>query len=290
MTRLLIFLTFTLTSCFTYAEDVDRVIMWDRNYDKAYLLEIIQTALLQSEPEYGDFEIKRSVHLEQGRVFADLDAGTLVNVAIAATSITREQQHSPIYFPVDRGLLGFRICLVSDGKINFDGINVLKDFSKRNILLGVGTHWPDKQVYESNGLRVVSSPLYQNLFEMLEIGRFDCLPRSISELDMELEQQSAQSFVADSSIALVYPNADFIFVSKGETRIKARLQSGLNKALENGAFQRLFTKYYGEILAKYDFYNRKLLILENPNLSPQAHKAINRYGVASFLSADGSTQ
>lgn len=290
MRRLYFALLLFLLSVPATAEDADRVILWDRNYDKAYLLDVIHMALRLSQKEFGKFEIVRSVPLEQGRVFADLDIGGLVNVAIAAASLEREKQHQPIYIPVDRGLLGFRVCLINNGKINFNGINVLKDFSKRNIMLGVGTHWPDKQVYESNGLRVLSSPLYQNLFEMLEKDRFDCLPRSISELDMELEQHAGQNFAAEPSLALIYPNADFVFVSKKEGRIETRLELGLNKALESGEFQSLFQKYYQGIMTKHNFYNRKLLILENNNLSQAAQKAINQYGVASFLTANSLAQ
>lgn len=283
MNRCFIGILFILLSLSLHAEEIDNVRVWNRNYEKAYHLDILRLALKLSEPEYGDYTIDSSPPLEQGRVFAELDSSKMVNVVIAGISKERESQHTPIFIPIDKGLLGFRICLVKNSRLSFKGINVLKDFSKRNISLGVGTHWPDKQIYESNGLRVQSTPLYENLFEMLEKNRFDCLPRSISELDMEIQNHPSQSFSAEPDIALVYSNADFIYVSKTHQKLKDRLELGINRAMTTGEFNTLFTRYYGDILLKYNFYNRKLLILENPNLSNRAKSAINKYGIATFL-------
>lgn len=283
MNRITIFILIFVFAPVSQAEQLDSIKLWNRNYEKSYLLEVVELALTLTEAEYGKFEIAPSVALEQGRVFAELNTGTLVSLAITGINKEREAKFNPILIPVDKGLLGFRICLVNNSRISFLNINVLKDFARQNIVLGVGAHWPDKQIYEANGLRVLSSPLYENLFEMLEKRRFDCLPRSISELDYEIKAHDKHNFSAEREIALVYPNADFIYVSQATPRLRERLKSGITRAIESGEFSLLFNRYYADVMQKFNFYGRKLLILENPNLSPEARQAINRYGIASFL-------
>lgn len=285
MNRYLLALFAIFISTSSLAKTPNSVRVWNRNFDKSFHLEVIKMALELSRSKYGDYSIESSPPMEQGRVFTELGSGALVNVVIAGISKVREQDYHPILIPLDKGLLGFRICLVNNTRVSFEDVHTLKDFSKRDILIGVGTHWPDRQIYEANGLKVLSTPLYENLFDMLEKRRFDCLPRSVNELDVEIKAHLSQNFIAEESIALIYPSADFMFVSKAHPRLKERMAFGIKKAFDTGEFSRLFERYYSEILQKYNFYNRKLLILENPLLSIEAQKAINQYGIATFLNS-----
>lgn len=86
----------------------------------------------------------------------------------------------------------------------------------------------------------------------------------------------------EQHIALLYPNADFIFVANSEKRLKQRLEKGIKIAMENGDFDTYFDKHYMTVLQKYNFFNRKLLFLKNKDISEQALRAINVYGLASF--------
>ena len=45
----------------------------------------------------------------------------------------------------------------------------------------------------------------------------------------------------------------------------------------------IFEEHYGELLEGHNFYDRKLIILNNPDVSDAALEAINKYGVASFF-------
>lgn len=260
----------------------DKIVLWKRNYDKPSLYAIVDLAAKLSEPEFGEYEIVPSIKLVQGRAFVSLPEGELLNVVIAAISSDREQQGLPIYVPLDRGILGLRVCLQNASSNDLTNIRDIQDFKQQNITIGIGSHWPDRGILERNGLKVAHSPVYEQLFYMLEKHRFECFLRSLNEVQDELVQFSNFNLKIESSLGIVYPQADFAFVSVKHPRIHQRLVLGLQRALENGAFYDHFEHFYGEILKDMDLYERKLLILENTDLSIQARDAINEYGLVSF--------
>ncbi len=260
----------------------DKIILWKRNYEKAAIHEVIELAARLSEDQYGPYEIVQSIDIVQGRAFAALPEGEMVNVIVAAISSEREQVGLPIYVPLDRGLLGFRVCLQNSEGQPIEGIKDAQDLNLQQVLIGVGSHWPDRDILETNGLRVAHSPVYEQLFSMLDKGRFQCFLRSMHEVDGELSRFQDLQLKIEPNIAIVYPQADFAFVSIKHPRIRARLALGLQKAIETGAFNEHFEKHYADTLKRHQLYDRKLILLENPDLSLEAVDAINQYGVASF--------
>ncbi|PRO71639.1 MAG: hypothetical protein CBB67_021815 [Alteromonadaceae bacterium TMED7] len=260
----------------------DDIVVWHRTYEKIALIDIIEMAAKLSEPEFGPYTIRPSRVIEQGRAFISLAEGELLNVMVAGISSERERLGLPIYVPLDRGLLGFRVCLQNKTARSLKKITSLTDFMNNRIVVGVGSHWPDREILEYNGLKVMHSPVYEQLFPMLHKGRFDCFLRSMHEVDQELVTYQEYELQVDKYISIIYPQADFAFVSVNHPRIHKRLQLGLKKAIAQGLFSEHFEKYYAATLKEHNLYGRKLIILENPDLSIEAFDAINEYGLASF--------
>lgn len=277
-------LLFCLFSTFsTAAWAKDEFVLWKRNFDRPELFEIIQLAAELTREEYGDYQITSSAEFEQGRAFFYLGEGEHLNVVVGGMDREREEKHLPVYIPVDRGLLGFRLCLTTPDKFtNFKEVLTLDDFRDSNLSIGVGSHWPDRKILNKNELLSINVPVYQHLFDMLEVGRFDCFLRSISEVDAELQVVQDRGIEAESELAFVYPAADFLFVSKKSPRLQERLEKGLIQAVASGQFQEYFEKYHSDKLMKHHFFTRRFLFLSNRELSEKAKQAINRYGVASF--------
>jgi hypothetical protein len=275
---------YLLIACWTWqVSALDKIIMWDKNFDHPALKELVTLAADLTVEEYGAYQIERSIEMEQGRAFVSLAQSQSINLATAAISRERENTTLPIYFPLTRGLLGFRLCLVKKQNIAlFENINTTRDFRSNRLLLGVGAHWPDKTVIEQNQLQAVSNPVHAQLYDMLNMDRFDCFPRGIAEIAYELEKYPTDDVVVEDNIALIYPNAHFMFISPTHVRLKERLETGLMLAKQNGDYKRYFDKHYLVLLKKHGFYSRKLLFLTNPDLSPKARKAINQFGIASF--------
>lgn len=233
---------------------------------------------------HGELRFITSQEMEQERAFAELSKGN-IDVIIAAPDTNRETESKVIYVPIDRGLLGFRLCLVNKSAPLFDKINTPQDFISNKYSVGLGSHWPDRLIYETNGLKVVHSPIYEQLFPMLRSKRFHCFSRSISEIDDELAKFQDYDITSDEKVVFIYPNADFIFVNPNKPELYAQLNDGVRAALENRSFHSIFDQHFANTLLEHGIYERKLLILENKQISDTALQAINDFGIASFVRA-----
>jgi hypothetical protein len=100
------------------------------------------------------------------------------------------------------------------------------------------------------------------------------------EIDDEL--LAHKEFRAEKRLAFIYPFADILYIRKGAEKLHEALEHGLMLAIKDRSYFELFDHYYSDSLQKYEFYFRKILVLDNKRISPQAREAINRYGIASF--------
>jgi hypothetical protein len=104
---------------------------------------------------------------------------------------------------------------------------------------------------------------YASLFHMLENERLDYFPRSVTEIWAELDVFQSRLMV-EPGIVLRYPTAIYFFVRKGNTQLAADITAGLEKMIADGAFEKLFQQYHGEMIAKSGLRERRILDLKNP--------------------------
>src|SRR5690606_23931560 len=111
-----------------------------------------------------------SVTATQQRVFEELASGRF-DIYWAATRPDLERDYTPIRFPIMKGLLGHRIMIIHpDRQLNFNRVQSLADL--QSLVLGQGVGWPDVTILRSNGLDVITTSKYQNLFYMADGQRF----------------------------------------------------------------------------------------------------------------------
>jgi ABC-type amino acid transport substrate-binding protein len=267
------------TQC-AFATDI---VVWKRNFDAPYMHAALSNILALSEDKYGRASLTSSAEIEQGRAFANMATNKGIDIFVGGIDAEREATASPIYFPIDRGLLGFRLCLMHEQKKSFNDIKTLEELRARKVLFGMGTHWPDKNTFESQGFETVTSPRYESLFSMLINDRFDCFLRSLAEIGAELEQRPKMPLKIEENLVFIYPSAEFLFVSNMNPELKERLNYGFERAIENGSFFDIFKAHYQQTMQSHNVYSRKLLIMENNDVSARALKSINQYGLASFV-------
>ena len=128
---------------------------------------------------------------------------------------------------------------------------------------------------------MIHSPVYEHLFQMLKANRFECLPRSINEIDLEISQHKRHLMI-EPHIAFVYPQSDFLILNKKNKKLIARLEAGIERMRSDGSLQALFDKHYSHLLKKHKLFSRKVIFLESHMLSKDAMSAINEKGVMSF--------
>jgi hypothetical protein len=109
----------------------------------------------------------------------------------------------------------------------------------KQMTAGFGTHWTDINILKSNGINVVSTPIYRSLFKMVRFNRFDYIPRGIPEASIEFSKLNENLFI-ENIIGLYYPFYVCFFVSKQKPELAKRIEKGLNELIEDGSFQSLF--------------------------------------------------
>jgi len=70
-------------------------------------------------------------------------------------------------------------------------------------------------------------------------------------------------------VLLIYPTADYYFVNKQNTELAENLRQGLELALADGSFGRLFAAHFGPAIRRAQLDKRVLIELTNPLLPPQ---------------------
>jgi len=247
-------------------------VLWYRNYDSPAIRALVELALKKT-PEYGDFRIIRSEELSQGRVLRELTDGQsrLVDIANVATSAEREEFLTAIPFPVDGGLLGFRVCVVLPESLpKFEGIKNLDDLRASQIWIGQGSHWPDTPVLEANGIPVVTHSRYEILFGMLRNNRFDCFARGVSEVLYDLEMEQDPNLVIEPNLLIAYPMPSYLFVGPHDQETAHRLQLGIERAIHDGSFSEFLRAYYARAVKDLNLDTRTVIALENPFLSEES--------------------
>ena len=259
----------------------EKITIWQRNFEDPFLKASVVDYLNATIVESGEYQLVSSEKMEQSKAFEQLALGN-IDIVIASINMQRETDFLPVLVPLDRGLAGFRICLVHQQAESFENALSAGSAVNNSLVIGVGNQWPDKAIYEQNDFKTVGHDEYLALFDMLENKAFDCFSRSMQEVDAELEMLGDRPIKKDDELVFIYPNGAFIFVNKDNNALHQRLSRGANFSIESRRYFELFDKHYLDILNANDFYFRKLVVMKNRDLSPQALDSISQYGLASF--------
>lgn len=208
--------------------------------------------------------------MTQTRVTEQLQAGRL-DVMWLASSQEAEDTLLPIRFPLLKGLLGYRVNIINpNNQAKFFAVRTMEDL--KALTFGQGYGWPDVQTLSSNGLQVVVTSKYENLFHMVEGGRFDGFPRGVLEPWVELRSRQELGLTVDTNVLLIYRLPFYLFVSPNRPELAQQLHEGFERALSNGNFDRYF---YGHEMIKSALERAKLqdrqavFHLNNPTLSKE---------------------
>lgn len=232
-----------------------------------YAAKMIKLALERVDTKY-DLQVVPG-DLTQVRMVEDTLNGSL-DIIWAGTSKDLEEQLEMVRIPLYKGLLGHRLLIIRKGdQAKFDKVKNLEDL--RKIPLGQGTAWADTKILEANGLNIVKTMKYKNLFFMLDGGRFDGFPRAVFEPFSEVEQRPQLDLTVEKRLMLVYKLDFFIFVNKSNKKLARDLELGLNRAIEDGSFDKVFmsSPSVQEAITKGDLKNRIVIPLVNPLITNQ---------------------
>ncbi len=235
----------------------------------AYHYELLDAVLKRTVARYGPYVMEpytEPISSERGR--EEALRGELINVYFSDVGHrVIDEGMIPIPYPVDKGLLGYRICLiVAREQAKIDRIQTLEQL--RSLTVGQGRGWGDVKIYEHNRIPIDSTSSYDSLFAMLARGRFDLFPRGATEVQREMAAYGPRhpELAIDRHLVIRYPFPQFFYVSKSAPHLAARLKDGFEQMIRDGSFDALFNSYFGQELRELGLDRRAIIDLENPFL------------------------
>ena len=267
LASILLLLLASFTQLALGAGDSAEVVLWNRNYDTAPVDKILELALAKTRDLYPEVTVVRSEPMEQNEALRELRPGGRLDVMSTAANEATADTAISIRFPVLRGLLGVRVCLIRKGdQERFSSIATPYDFVSEPLKICQGAHWPDVDVLRRNGFHTVTRERYRDLFTGLLTGDCDCILRGAQEIVPEWE---ARQTILDIEERLLfrYLQPGFFHVSRSNPKLAARIELGLLRALDDGSFQEFVDSLLGDAVARLELGDRLAFELVNPNLS-----------------------
>jgi hypothetical protein len=279
MQRLLIgLLMLAVLPRWTVADDAVKLVTFPRvrpGAINAYDLTLLREALERTRIEYGAYEVQPfTENVSVGRAIQLAIEGRLVNLlsaGVGQSAPSPEREMIPVPFPIDKGLLGYRVALIDRrSRDRLSGVHSIDEL--RQLRVGQGKGWGDVRVYKHERIPIETTYDYESLVLMLLHGRFDLFPRGLSEIAPELAAYGARypDLAVEQHLLLHYPFFEAFYVSPSAPRLAARLTAGLERMVADGSFDALFARNFGKPLAYLNLRQRVVIELENPFLPPWA--------------------
>lgn len=236
-----------------------------------YKVELITQALEKTIPEYGPY---RLVEAHQGlvtqRAVQQVQSGRSINIFMAVTSPEWESKTIPIRIPIRRGILNYRLLAINKENLSqFETVDTSQSLGKYKV--GLRRGWATVALMDSYDYSVLQASSLDGLYQKLSSYEIDYIPRGINEIfdEVESHRQLNQDLIIDPSIAIHTQAPYYIFVSPTEKRLAERLEKGLELMIADKSLKALFDKYYAHKIAKAKLNKRKIIHLNNPNISPE---------------------
>lgn len=231
-----------------------------------YVISVLKLAL-SSHYQDDNYEIHAyGKDIPKIRAFELMANNSGIDVIFGGATPDREANYQPIRFPLFKGLYGWRISLIhQDNSSLFSTIDNLEKL--KTIKAGQFHSWSDTKVLLSNELNVVAGSDHIGLYKMLHSKRFDYFPRSVLEVVGDYQAFEHLNIAIDPHAIIHYPAAYYIYVRKGNDTLASAIKYGLERALKDGALDKLFNQYYGDVINRIKSEKRHVIKLKNPRLS-----------------------
>ncbi|RDV24442.1 hypothetical protein DXV75_13530 [Alteromonas aestuariivivens] len=243
-----------------------RIPDWDVRYSirNDYAINLLQELLKRTETQFEPCTIVKGPYAPPIRLTQQLAENQNYDVAWMPVTLDNSARLKMLPYPIDKGSLGWRVLLIRKAdQSHFAKVKTLDDL--RQYRAGFHELWSDYNVYQHNLDEVIGFRDYQSMFTMLHHQRYDYVSRALHEAIPELTRSHEQNEVQlEQSLLLHYPNGDFFFVNKSNTRLAERLEKGFQLIIEDGTFDRMFNGFYGSAMSSIKLSGRRVINLENP--------------------------
>ncbi|MDF3012339.1 MAG: hypothetical protein K0Q78_543 [Cellvibrio sp.] len=238
------------------------------DHDDYYFSKVLELALTKTISSHGPYHIKLVPVMPIGnRLLREIEAGR-VDITWMPYNVNAPAQLTPVKIRLLKNLSDYRVFLIrADDQARFSKVYTVEDL--RRLRGGIGSHWPDRIVMEENGLPLVLSISYFNLFKMLASNRFDYYSRGVHQVLPEINAYADKGLGLELELLLHYENPVYFYVNKSNNLLVERLSIGLEIAIKDGSFDALFQQFknftWAESMLKKT--NRRVIPLRNFSFS-----------------------
>ncbi|MCM2680873.1 diguanylate cyclase [Echinimonas agarilytica] len=232
-----------------------------------YLVGMLQLALQKSGTDFTPKPLDEV--LTEAKTISEVEAGS-VDVYWGTATKENETRFTPIRIPLAKGLLGYRLFIIKKGEQHkFDHIENLHQL--KLLSAGQGRTWGDTKILSNANIPLETSVKYENLFYMLEGGRFDYFPRAAHEPWSEISTYAKLDLTVEKHLMLVYPFAMYFYVNQANAELAEAIETGLETAISDGSFDAYFysNPLIQSALNDSNLKSRKRIEIDNPFL-PEA--------------------
>ncbi|MFC3093224.1 amino acid ABC transporter substrate-binding protein [Alteromonas sediminis] len=200
----------------------------------------------------------------QAKSIRQLAENREIDVIWSMTNKQREEVLLPIRIPIAKGLIGWRVSLINkDDSARFSAIDSLAQLQQFSPIQGAD--WPDTKILQANGFSVYTVTEYTDANEALILRQGDFFPRSVMEVTKELEALGRGSdLMLEPDLVLQYPAAMYFFVNKSNHTLAKLIQTGLQKAVDSGEYDKLFQETFEPVIDDLNLRQRRRFKLNNP--------------------------
>lgn len=234
-----------------------------------YNLSLLRLALDKTRARYGDYRLQAIPPMNIARSIQALRKNEYANLLIELSyedNLLLDGRLDFVPFPIDLGVVGYRICFVAPDLAPPLKPPVTLD-QLRRYQIGQGLGWADSKILRHNGFTVVEVGQYESLFKMVAAGRFDLFCRGINELFIERQAHAdLPGLTVETGFALHYPLPRFFFLHQGNPATRQRILEGLQAAYADGSLQALWQQEYGDSIKAARLQSRQIFELSNPLL------------------------
>ncbi len=234
--------------------------------DKSLSYKVLELALSKSGKAY-DLQPSPNKYSNSAAQVDAIANGAQLDILWASASKTASAKLLSVPFPIDGGLLGWRIFLIDGARqAEFDKVKSLQDMTGFIALQGTG--WADVVTLRKAGLTVRTGPK-KNLYRMTVGKRGDYFARAVNEAlaEQATEAVNVPALAVENNLVLQYPAATVYYVSKDKPGLRDDISRGIEAAWNDGSYQALFQADANvqAALTKGNLKTRTIIRIENPN-------------------------
>ncbi|WP_374661778.1 hypothetical protein [Inhella sp.] len=226
-------------------------------------------ALVQMALAHAQLDMDVAVHegLDTARRAGALQLGRIDIGQLPMLEPPKAEQALPVRFPIRRGLLGVRLLVARSARAaDIAAVRTFGELQSR-FQLGHGARWADLPLLRKAGLQVRPVASLQDVYKGLRAGSFDFASRGLNEVWDELDDpqlgglSGPGGLVVVPGVALRYPLDDLLWVSARRPELQQVLERGLDEAQRKGAYQALFSRFFGAAIRRAALSGRRVWTL-----------------------------